>query len=351
MIQPSAHEMHDPRKWLSYVPQTLADISPLYAHLYQSMQDDPELLTLLRLIDPDQPIPVLFFSVVNFLVLGEKQHPFAQFYPYLCPTPRSAEEAYPSFRAFCLAHRDELQTLLPTVRLQTNEVSRCAQLLPAFKLVFARGGYQPLALIEIGSSAGLNLNWHRYGYHYGKVVIGDRASPVQIHCRLLGSCVPPLPEVLPALAQCHGIELFPLDVTTEYAVRWLRACIWPEEQERYHRLDAALEVAREHPPHILSGDACERLPELLAAVPPDETLCVWHSFALNQGPAEIREQVIQMLTEASAERTIYRISLEANPAQSGGPRLELFTYQEGSLFHYEWLAECDFHGRSLKWLC
>src|SRR5579875_3220478 len=185
MIQPSAHEMHDPRKWLSYVPQTLADISPLYAHLYQSMQDDPELLTLLRLIDPDQPIPVLFFSVVSFLVLGEKQHPFAQFYPYLCPTPRSAEEAYPSFRAFCLAHRDELQTLLPTVRLQTNEVSRCAQLLPAFKLVFARGGYQPLALIEIGSSAGLNLNWHRYGYHYGEVVIGDRASPVQIHCRLL----------------------------------------------------------------------------------------------------------------------------------------------------------------------
>ncbi|HEU5375666.1 MAG TPA: DUF2332 family protein, partial [Ktedonobacteraceae bacterium] len=123
--------------WLSYVAPTLRR-SPLYAHLYEQMQQDPHLFALLALIDPTQPVPVLFFSAVNFLVLQEPTHPFVHWYPYLLPTPRKPEEAYPTFRAFCLEHLDALRALLPTSRLQTNEVRRCANLLPAFELVFQR---------------------------------------------------------------------------------------------------------------------------------------------------------------------------------------------------------------------
>jgi hypothetical protein len=345
MIQ-SPHE----NPWLSYVPHTLAQLSPFYAHLYHQVQQDPELAPFLNMIDPSQPNPILFFSVVNFLVLRDRGHPLARFYPYLTPTPREPQEAYPFFRAFCLAHQRELDALLPTVRLQTNEVGRCAQLLPAFEIVFQRGGGRPLNLIEIGCSAGLNLNWPHYGYRYGERMIGDQTSPVQVNCTLAGEHMPPLPSVLPAVAQCQGIELFPLDLTTEHDIRWLRAAIWPEELERYRLLDAALQVAQRHPPQVLQGEACNRLPELLVAIPAEQTLCIWHSFALNQGPAEVRDQIIQMLCASSVERTIYRISLEVNPTKSGKPRLELFTYHRGDLFQYEWLAECDFHGTSLEWL-
>lgn len=349
MTHHSASDQHDPRHWLSYVPATLARRSPLYAHLYQQLAQDPEVFASLALIDPDQPIPVLFLSVVTFLLLSEPHDALAAFYPYLAPVPEPPQNAYPAFRAFCLAHWEELQTFLPVSRLQTNEVRRCANLLPAFEIVSRRGEHRPLALIEVGSSAGLNLNWHRFGYHYGEMVVGDLHSPVQIHCALDGK-MPLLPEKLPHLAQCHGIEAFPLDITSERDVRWLRSCIWPEEAERYQLLDAALAVARQYPPQILPGDACERLPGALAPIPYEQTVCVFHSFALNQGPDQVKAQVIQTLLEESQQRPVYRVSLEATPLEPGRPRLELFTYHQGACVHAEVLAECEFHGERMQWL-
>jgi len=158
----------DPRQWLGYIPKTL-HYSALYSHLYTGLKDDQEIVSLLAHVDKDQPLLILFFSVMNFLVLRERHHEFAQFYPYLSTSPRPASEAYPYFRDFCLTHRDEIRPLLSGTRLQTNEVTRCANLLPAFELVSQRSGRQPLAFIEIGASAGLKLNWSRFGYRYGSI--------------------------------------------------------------------------------------------------------------------------------------------------------------------------------------
>ncbi len=44
-------------------------------------------------------------------------------------------------------------------------ILRCACLLPAFSAIAQVTG-RPLALIEIGPSAGLNLNWDRFRYRY-----------------------------------------------------------------------------------------------------------------------------------------------------------------------------------------
>lgn len=339
----------DPRQWLPYVSQTLRR-SPLYAHLYACLEQDPDLLELLALIDRDQPLPVLFFTVVNDLLLRDRHDPLAAFYPYLTSSPRPAAEAYPAFRHFCLARQDELRARLPGVRLQTNEVTRCANLVPAFDLVFRRGGRKPLSLIELGSSAGLNLNWMHYGYHYGPRRIGNLDSPVQIVCDLTGDLLPLLPEALPPVANCLGIELCPLDLAREEDVRWLRACIWPEELGRYFLLDAALAVAQQHPPRILEGNVGDLLPDVLTALPLDQTICLWHSFALNQGTARVREQVEDTLVVASRRQTIYRLSLEAEPDQQGRlPRLELFTYRGGAVANQQWLANCALHGEQMEW--
>jgi hypothetical protein len=315
------------------------------------MQHDQEILALMDLIrEKNQPLLILFFSAINFLVFEHPEHPFAQFYPALTTTPKPPTEAYPSFRAFCLEQKEALQQLLPTARLQPNEVTRCANLLPAFELVWEREERKPLALIEIGSSAGLLLNWRRYFYAYNEGYrIGSEEAPVQISCQLEGKRLC-LPLEKPSLAQCLGIDTAPVDMNNERDVRWLRSCIWPQERERYRLLDAAIALARQYPPRVLKGDACHLLPDLLSTIPPRQTICLFHCFALNMGSVQVKEQIVQTLIDASRERTIYRLSLEPCFSGEERPRLELFAYRKEEVLYYERLAECTFHGERMQWL-
>ena len=346
----------DPRQWGRYTPLTFERLSPLYRLWSSQMRHDEEVQALLALVDTDQPREVLFFSVVNFLLFQAKEHPLADFYPSLCgpscglSSPRPATEAYPVFREFCLNHADDLRHLLPDARLQTNEVTRCANLLPAFEIVSKRGERKPLALIEIGASAGLNLHWDRYHYAYGCANIGNKLSPVQLRCSFTGTQRPLLPAFMPDVASRVGIDLCPLDVTNERDVSWLSACIWPEETERYRLLSAAIEVAQAHPPTLLKGDACDLLPEIIEALPLDVTVCLWHSYALAQGPISVYQQIVHLLMLHSLRRDLYRISLEMDPINWKQPRLELFAYQQGSLATYDWLANCEVHGETMEWI-
>lgn len=340
----------DPKWWQSYMPATLHD-SPLYTEFYAHLPYDQELQQLLVLIKRDQPVPSLFFSAVTFLLLKEPQHPLAAFYPYLTPHPRPASEVYPFFREFCLSHQNLLRQILPEVRLQTNEVTRCANLLPAFEMVYQRGQRRPLALLEIGASAGLNLSWDQYHYDYGEGrLAGDPLSPVEIQCRVSGEHFPALPKTMPLIASRQGIDIAPLDIFSDDHVRWLRACIWPEEVYRYKQLDSAIAFARNHPPNLLSGDACEFLPALLEAIPLDQTICIWHSYVLRQCPPEVRARIEEIIAIHAQKRDIYRISLEfVQHDRQQQPRLELFSYQSGGALESTWLATCNVHGEQMEW--
>jgi hypothetical protein len=148
----------DPRGWNSCISQTLS-ISPYYQHLDACMQSDPALMQQRSWVDADQPNLILFIATINQLVFEEPECELAAFYPMLTLRSRPLSEMYPVFRAFCLAHAAQLQTVLPHVRLQTSEPGRCTALLPAFERVAQLGGRHPLSLIESGSSAGLLLNW------------------------------------------------------------------------------------------------------------------------------------------------------------------------------------------------
>lgn len=345
------------RQWSKDVPKML-ERSPFYHSLYTCIVQDQEIAAFQELIAEDEPFHVLFFAVINYLLFREEgqQHPFAEFHPYLTPNPRSIEEAYPFFRDFCLLHAEELRRLLPDACLQTNEVARCANLLPAFELVYQRGGQQPLALIEIGASAGFNLYWDRYAYLYetadhNTYRRGDAASPVLIHCTLQGEYLPPLPTTMPVVASRIGLDLKPLDCLNVQEMHWLRACIWPEERWRYQLLDAVLAAAQKDPPRVLAGDAYDLLPELLAAIPAEHTICLYHSYALLHNSAPMRDRIFDLLATHSRARELYRISLEWDHIQRWPtPRLELFTYQGGKQTRQQWLANCDVHGRTMNWL-
>ena len=69
------------------------------------------------------------------------------------------------FRAILEERGDWLVRFVRERTVQTNEVQRCWALLPIF-LTVARTVARPLALVELGASAGLNLLWDRYAYSY-----------------------------------------------------------------------------------------------------------------------------------------------------------------------------------------
>jgi hypothetical protein len=160
---------------------------------------------------------------------------------------------------------------------QTNEPARCAVLLPLLARL-----PQPLALLEVGASAGLCLLPDRYGYDYGIARLeasttGSHAPPV-FECRVSGAV--PVPSALPAIAWRRGIDLDPIDVKARAETAWLETLVWPGQQRRAAQLRAALAVAQAESPKVAKGDLRTDLAAVMAEAPQSATLVVFHSAVL-----------------------------------------------------------------------
>lgn len=322
--------------------------STLYEQLSLAIAGDEAMLELAGQVPPGQPKPNLLFGVIHYLLLQGRSAELAAFYASLSDAPRSPDQAFPYFRDFCLRQWDEIISLLASRRVQTNEVRRCAYLFPAFGLVYRLTRQQPLSLVEIGTSAGLNLLWDYYRYDYGdEAMYGRVGSPVEITTTFRGAGRPDLSDVLPVVQERVGLDLNVLDVRRDEDVLWLQALVWPEQDERAARLREAIGIARSHPPKLIEGDGIALLPEVLTGLADETTLCIFHTYTLNQVAPEARERLADYLRSASLQRDIYRVSCEwLNTAQ---PQLELTIYRQGSQ-DQTLLAYCDFHGRWVEWL-
>jgi len=315
--------------------------SKLYAHLSERILEDPELLQLAAQTPVGQPPPNLFFGAVHYLLLRGVSHPLAQLYPSLNGGRDVGEDAFPAFRAFCLANAGAITDLLQKRTVQTNEVGRSAALQRGFAVV-ARRSRLPLALVEIGASGGLNLIGDRYAYSYGGLEVGDPAAEVRIECRLRGDLKPPLDVA--RVAWRIGIDRNPIDTGDADQALWLRALVWPDQPWRAELLLAAMRSARTDPPRVLRGDALDLLPEVLATAPPDTALCVFSSFMLYQLLPSETARLEGLLADAGRRRPIHRLTLEWNPAEK--PYLEL----EEPAGRRVRLAAAHDHGQWLEWL-
>lgn len=129
-------------------------------------------------------------------------------------------------------------------RTQTNEPARCATLLPLLALL-----PQPLALLEIGASAGLCLlpDLHAYEYnHTIHISPAARAGVVPPTFRCGANEKTALPARNVDVVWRRGLDLEPVRVHDGDDVAWLEALVWPEEQDRGDRLRKALAVATGH---------------------------------------------------------------------------------------------------------
>jgi hypothetical protein len=216
-----------------------------------------------------------------------------------------------------------------------------------------------VALVEVGASAGLCLLLDRYHYELGSTRIGDVNSPVRIPCTVSDRV--PIPRGVPAVTWRRGLDAHPVDVRDDDAVRWLLACVWPDHPERRHRLEAAIGVARREPPVVTAGDLVDDLPRLLAEVPDDVDLVVFHSAVLTYVSLDRRTLFVEVLVRGSERRDIVWLSNEAAgvvphegaPSPRAGDlrfHLRRTRFSTGRKREEELLALAHPHGAELAWL-
>ncbi|WP_433418482.1 DUF2332 domain-containing protein [Microtetraspora malaysiensis] len=252
-------------KYAEFAAREAHGVSPTYERLARAVSRDEQVLALLGTLPPIKRQPNLLFGVVRFLG-GPVEDP-AAFHDYTV-------ENWPAIEA-------EMRTRAT----QTNEAGRCAVLLPVLATL-----PQPLALLEVGASAGLCLYPDRYAYLYGDHMIGS-GEPL-LECAATG--VAP-PASVPDVVWRAGLDLNPLDVTDSADVAWLDALIWPEHAHRRARLQAAAAIAAAEPPLLMRGDLVDDLPALAAQAPTGATLVVFHTSVLYQVPAPRREAFAEVV--------------------------------------------------------
>lgn len=320
------------------------DTSPLYRRLSAALAEDSQLLAFAAQTQHG-PVPLLFLAAVHYLLLNGAQHPLARQYASL--GGQMTGDPFPDFHNFCAQYQAELEPLLATRLVQTNEVRRCVYLLPAFNYLARQFPTQPLALIEIGASAGLNLNWDHYSYDYGDGhVYGAVNSPLRLTSARRGRLAPPVSSSLPAVATRVGLDLNPIDVRDPQAARWLRALIWPENIARAELFERAAALAHQYPPELVRGEALASLPALLRAAPREAHLCLFHSFVLYQFAPEARERFSSLLADYSTQRAMSVIGIEWFDGAS--PTVTLSTFEAGQRAD-TLLAHCHPHGEWLEW--
>jgi hypothetical protein len=295
--------------------------SPSYERLCLGLAGDATLLVRLAELPAPKRQPNLLLAAVRFL--------------------GGPVGSYPAFRDFVHTRWADVATTMRARRTQTNEPGRCAPLLPALAAL-----PQPLALIEVGASAGLCLYPDRYAYRYAvggqEHRVGE--SPVELRCVADGPA--PLPCAVPQIAWRAGLDLNPLDVRDDEDVRWLESLIWPEQAERFEVLRGAVEVARADPPRVVRGDLLRDLLALVAEAPDGAKLVVFHTAVLGYVDAAGRAEFTETMRGLHATWISNEMPglVPGTDIDSGGAaRIVLARDQRP-------LALTGPHGQSLTWL-
>jgi hypothetical protein len=270
-------------RYLRFATNEAHGVSALYEEWALGVADDTELLAAIDRLPAQRRQPALLFAVSR--LLGAPERGFADWRSWVI-------ERWP------VVHDEMLERLT-----QTNEPLRCAALLPVLA-----GIPGPIALLEVGASAGLCLYPDRYSYRYdgGEPLHPvDGPSAVMLECSTNGDG--PVPTSMPTIVWRAGLDLAPLDVADAADVRWLESLVWPEQTERLARIRSAVAIARADPPLLVAGDATDALAGLAARAPRDATLVVISSGVLVYVARAGRERFVEAVEALDARW----LSLEA----------------------------------------
>jgi hypothetical protein len=320
----AVHEMQRiASRYAAFAADEARGYSAIYERLALAVAESPALLAFLASLPQERREPNLFLAAVR----------------HCCGVPENADGLLRAAR-----HRAErIRGVMLARTTQTNEPARCGVLLPLLARL-----PQPLALVEVGASAGLCLIPDRYGYDYGARRIEPAVSGAPVFpCRTSGAV--PLPAAVPRVVWRAGLDLAPVDLGSADAVGWLETLVWPDQEGRAGRLRAAIAAARREPPPVLRGDLSTDLDGLLATAPKDATLVVFHSAVLVYVASQRRrDRFAESVRRAGAvwiSNEAPGVFPRAAAAAPPPPRAGLFLLmQDGTPL--AWTAR---HGQSIDW--
>jgi hypothetical protein len=331
-----------------------AETSPLYQRVAVALSASGEALRAIEAAPARKRHPRVILAALHDLALAGRAPELAAAY-----AAADGEAAAGAAIDTLLHMTDSVVAIAVRRQPRPSETGRCAVLYPAIAEAARRVGANAVGLIDVGCSAGLNLNVDRVGITYSSgQSLGDPASPVQLSCSIVGER--PIPtRAMPEVVARVGVDPDPLDVTEAGDARWLRACLEPDQPERAARLEAEIALAATAPPLLLQGDPVEVLPDAFARVPADALPVVTTTWALSRFPLERRLRLLYRLDEA-AGRAVAWVSVEGigvAPAiptlgdrrASGHSIIGLAVFDRSAL-HAEAIGRCWSRGRMLAWL-
>lgn len=260
-----------------------AGVSPLYAEWAEGLAGDDGVVELLMQLPAAKRQPNLVFATAR--VHG------------------APLTGWPDARAHLVLYWEAISQTILQRRTQTNEAGRIAVLNCAFSRIAEATG-APLALIEVGASAGLGLYPDAWpitytrddgGADYELKPEGPLVAETQLSCRLEG--VEP-PAGLPRIGWRAGIDLNPLDLAEPADRQWLEALVWPGMEYRLQRLAAGAELIEQDPPQLHAGDLNEKLEEVLSQVPAGTVPVVFHSAVLVYLSGKERARFVELVQRA-----------------------------------------------------
>lgn len=230
----------------------------LYRAIALGAASDDDVAGLLLAARPGQARPILLLAALHDLVLERPDLPAARWYPSVTGGSVPEGDPWPDVRATALAHADHLRRVIATRATQTNEANRAVHIGALVAQAAADVPDAPAVLHEMGASAGLLLALDRYRIEIGEpgapgaAVLGDPASGVVTQGELREGSVQGL--ALPRVVGRVGLDLAPVRTDDAAELRWLEACIWPDQPERLERFRAAVGLVRADPPRLVRGD-------------------------------------------------------------------------------------------------
>jgi hypothetical protein len=294
--------------------------SAVYEALSGEIAGDEELLGLLHGTPPDQQRPSLLFAAVNRLLAQDRGAELCAYYPIHGGARWPDGRLAPAFRDFCSAHDAALAKLLRERSTQTNEIRRCVALRLALGEV-QRHWPGPMALVEVGASAGLNLLFDHYRYRVGRHESGP-ASPVLVASELRGAVQIEMPDP-PPITRRLGIDQSPIDLRDPEARAWLEAFVWPEQMHDLAALRGAIDLALAAPGvAVRAGEATSDTARLIDEQPGDEPVVVFTASLLSYLTADARVAFVAQL-DAVARRRPVAWAFAEGPALLASARLRI----------------------------
>ncbi|MFN7151227.1 MAG: DUF2332 domain-containing protein [Microthrixaceae bacterium] len=290
---------------------------PMYAALCRSIASDDAVAELLLHAPVGQRLPVLLLASLHDVILEDDTVPLAAWYPSVGGRADHEGDLHAALRDTLAARRDRVLHLLAHRQVQTNEVNRCV----AWRLglgELAAADERELTLVEVGASAGLNLFPDRYRIELessgATTTLGPPDAPVQLSADLRAGPWTGSTHIPPVVSRM-GLDQRPLDVSDPEDARWLTACVWPEQRERFDRLRAAIAWCAAAPPAMQRGDLVDDLDGALEVGPVGSHVVVLCSWVLAYVERAQRTAFLAQLSGAAAR-------LGAN-----GGRLSLLTLE------------------------